>query len=356
MAQLTFKQIAELEKVSIQTVKGWARKEHWPIADKVGSAFVFNLEKIPRFQIRDDPDLFICTDQAENKSTDEEHLEYYLNYQQAQRARTAAGFTEVILKETKPIGIAHIGDQHVGSHCWVDRMIEDAEIIRDTPGMYCILGGDGVDNYIKHQSAIINNTSRPINEWKAFRAYLKILHKKCLMMISGNHDAWIEDYTSINMVREIASFMKIQYSPNWRGLLRLNFKHNVKVDEDGNITEYLYEPYKILTAHKARGGTALNPGGACVKLVRGNNVDPDIDVAAVGHNHVGYVGSFEYGGRKRYAVRWSSYKINDGWALRHGFQEWNHATCPVIIYYPDQKKMVGFDNVKDAAIHLEAIR
>jgi len=56
-----------------------------------------------------------------------------------------------------PIAVSAISDQHIAPGTPVDheRMKWDAEVIRDTPGMYAILGGDGVDNHIKHRAAIM---------------------------------------------------------------------------------------------------------------------------------------------------------------------------------------------------------
>jgi predicted MPP superfamily phosphohydrolase len=64
---------------------------------------------------------------------------------------------------SKPVAISFISDQHIapGSPVDMKRMREDAEIVASTRGMFAILGGDGVDNPIKHRHAIINATSTP---------------------------------------------------------------------------------------------------------------------------------------------------------------------------------------------------
>ncbi len=90
-----------------------------------------------------------------------------------------------------PIAISVISDQHIapGTACDFKRMREDAELIRDTPGFYAVFGGDGVDNHIKHRSALIGANSTPDEQWKLFDYYLQLFGDKILAIISGNHDA-----------------------------------------------------------------------------------------------------------------------------------------------------------------------
>src|SRR5690606_28868504 len=67
-----------------------------------------------------------------------------------------------------PIALANLSDMHIGN-AGTDhrRMLEDARLIQKTPGMYAVFGGDGVDNFIKHQSAMVAKTSNPEEEYAA---------------------------------------------------------------------------------------------------------------------------------------------------------------------------------------------
>ena len=97
-----------------------------------------------------------------------------------------------------PVAICAISDQHIakGTPCDFARMREDAELIRDTEGFYAVLGGDGVDNHIKHRAAMISAGSGPDDQWRLFDYYLQLFgdsnrsESKILAVISGNHDAW----------------------------------------------------------------------------------------------------------------------------------------------------------------------
>lgn len=88
-----------------------------------------------------------------------------------------------------PIAIAAISDQHIAPGTPVDfrQMRIDAELVRDTPGVYAMLGGDGVDNHIKHHSAVLAARSTPDEQWKLFEHYLDTFAEKVVSVVSGNH-------------------------------------------------------------------------------------------------------------------------------------------------------------------------
>ena len=75
-----------------------------------------------------------------------------------------------------PIAICAISDQHIakGTPCDFARMREDAELIRDTEGFYAVLGGDGVDNHIKHRAAMISAGSGPDDQRRLFDYYFQL--------------------------------------------------------------------------------------------------------------------------------------------------------------------------------------
>lgn len=58
----------------------------------------------------------------------------------------------------RPIGVAWASDQHLTMHGPVDveRAFADARRVRTTEALYIVLGGDGVDNHVKHRAAMVN--------------------------------------------------------------------------------------------------------------------------------------------------------------------------------------------------------
>src|SRR5690606_20487278 len=96
----------------------------------------------------------------------------------------------------------------------VRRAFEDAEIVQQTPALYSILGGDGVDNHIKHRAAMIGKGSRPSDEWRLYDGYLRTLGHKVLGVVSGNHDSWARDASGVDMVGILAARHRLHYAPD----------------------------------------------------------------------------------------------------------------------------------------------
>jgi hypothetical protein len=105
----------------------------------------------------------------------------------------------------KPIALTFISDQHIsqGGVSNLERMEEDARLVSETPGMYAVLGGDGVDNHVKHRAALVNSGSVPGKEWILYDHYLGIFGSRIAAMISGNHDDWTHDFVGIDMVQRL---------------------------------------------------------------------------------------------------------------------------------------------------------
>ena len=304
---------------------------------------------------------FFVLQSAEYRGTDKEIFDRYRDKQLKRLDRRGDGITRLVFNQTLPVGITFIGDQHIGNNCNFERMVQDAEVIANTEGMFAVSGGDGIDNYIKHWSAMVSKVSRPSDELRAFRHYLSIFAHKLLLMISGNHDAWSEDFAGINLIREVAKDLHIQYSPNWRGILKIHFKDTLASDGIGGFDyseddiESPTRPYGILLQHKGVGNLRTNPGHACQKTYDIAGA-PGIDIVGIGHSHVGWFGPFERQQRTIWGVRWASYKVRDEFATRHGFLQSNVAIAPAVILYPDQKKIICFEDVRDAGIFLKAVR
>ena len=117
--------------------------------------------------------------------------------------------------DSGPIAISVISDQHIAPNTACDfvRMKEDAELIRDTPGFYAVFGGDGVDNHIKHRSAMIGSRTNPDEQWRLFDYYLQLFGDKILAVISGNHDAWTAQIGGVDYLSKLAEKNKICYAP-----------------------------------------------------------------------------------------------------------------------------------------------
>jgi len=245
----------------------------------------------------------------------------------------------------KPIAVSFVSDQHidVGGPTDLSQMMADAELIQQTPGMYCVLGGDGVNNHIKHRSAMANSKSAPGEEWRVYNHYLSVLGLKILGIISGNHDAWSYDFAGIDMVFELAKKQKVHYAPDEMVL-------TVELVDD---SESEGQPYVIKIRHKYRYSSSLNLLHT-VKRLFDQGSDP-FDVGVVCHQHEGAMETFKRHGLTRYAFRPGSYQVSSDFTSAMGFNL-TSPTCPTVVLWPEYRKIVPFEDVRDAAGFLGWLR
>lgn len=261
--------------------------------------------------------------------------------QKARAHRHAA----VRLITRKPIGIAFASDQHLSTSGAVDvaKAFEDAEVIQQEPGLFCMLGGDGVDNAIKHLSAMVQKASAPSDEWRLYDHYLATLGLKVLAVISGNHDDFSKDVTGVCQVARLAARHKMHFAPDE---VTMQVELVGGVDEEG-------QAYSVKIRHQYRYGSTLNVGNT-VKRLYDLGGDP-FDVGVVCHHHEAHVESFERHGRVRWALRPGSYQIQTGYGRRYGFNPAT-PTCPVAILWPDEHRVVCFRDLREGITHLRAAR
>lgn len=235
--------------------------------------------------------------------------------------------------ETGPIAISVISDQHIapGTPCDFTRMKEDAELIRDTKGFYAVFGGDGVDNHIKHRSALIGANSTPDEQWRLFDHYLQLFGDKILAIISGNHDAWTAQIGGVDYLSKLANNHKVCYAPAEARL-------------DITIRDQLY---KMVVRHQTgRFNSSLNQTHAVKRFYENN--EELFDVGVIGHHHEAAVEMFIKHGQKRYAARPGSYQISSPYSHQYGFSR-SIPTCPTFVFFPGERRIIGFDDVRNAA-------
>ena len=231
-----------------------------------------------------------------------------------------------------PVGITFVSDQHISARNSVclKRMREDAELIAETKGLYACLGGDGVDNHVKHRSAIVNARSTPADQWLLYEYYLGIFAHKVLAMISGNHDAWTEAMAGVDMVNWIASKNRICYAP-------------AEAHLDVSVGSH---EYKISFRHQYRMNSTFNETHAVKQWLR--HGDTPFDVGCVCHHHSPAIEECLIMGEHRLFCRPGSYQITSSHSRQYGYNL-TTPTCPTVVFYPDTRRLIGFYDVKDAA-------
>ena len=253
--------------------------------------------------------------------------------------QTARHQASISFDEDKPIGLSFVSDQHISESgaVMLDQMEADARLIAETDGLYAVLGGDGVDNAIKHRAAVVNSASKPSTEWRMYDHYLGFFGDSLAAMISGNHDDWTQDFVGVDMVSQIAKRRGLFFAPDYI-LLTVNVGG---------------QDYRVLVRHQYRFNSSYNTTHSAKQLLRMG--DHDADVVTLCHKHEAAMEPWSHQGVIRWAFRPGSYQVVTGFSRRLGF---NHGvpTCPTVILWPGTRRMLGFYNVADAAFHLTCLR
>jgi hypothetical protein len=245
----------------------------------------------------------------------------------------------------KPIALTFISDQHIsqGGVSNLERMEEDARLVSETPGMYAVLGGDGVDNHVKHRAALVNSGSVPGKEWILYDHYLGIFGSRIAAMISGNHDDWTHDFVGIDMVQRLAEKRRIFYAPDFV-LLSVVLKDT---PEDEGVT------YRVKLRHQYRFNSSLNNTHSMKRMWEMD--EHDFDIGVICHLHDAAMEPFKKHGKWRWAFRPGSYQHTTGHSRRYGYG-WSEPACPTVILWPGEKRMLGFLDVREAASYLTYLR
>lgn len=251
-----------------------------------------------------------------------------------------------IVTHGRPIAITFASDQHLTMHgpVNVERAFSDAEAIQQTPALYAILGGDGVDNHIKHRAAMVSKGSRPTDEYRLYDGYLRTLGNKVLGMISGNHDDWTKDQAGVDMVGLLASRHRIHYAPDVMVM---------QVELLDTPTSEPSQVYTLKVRHQYRFNSSLNVGHVVKRMY---DMDGDqFDIGVVCHNHEAHIESFNRHGAARWALRPGSYQLESSWSRRVGFPD-ALPTCPGVVLWPDEHRMDAARDLRELVERLEAAR
>ena len=222
-------------------------------------------------------------------------------------------------------------------------MREDAELIRDTSGLYAVLGGDGIDNHIKHRSAVINSASVPGNEYRLYAHYLRMFGTKLVAAISGNHDDWTHDLGGVDVVSMLAERERLFYAPDY---LQLSV---VIQSVDGDQRQ----EYQVRIRHQYRYNSSLNNTHGMKRMWEMD--ERDFDIGVLCHLHEPAMEPFKKHGEWRWAFRPGSYQVTSGHSRRYGYN-FSQPTCPTVILHPTKREMIGFLDVRQAASYLKYLR
>jgi hypothetical protein len=235
--------------------------------------------------------------------------------------------------------LAFVSDQHIAPGTPVDfkAMREDAELIRATPHCYAVLGGDGVDNHLKHRAAVLAARSQPSDQYKLFEHYLGILGDRCLLAVSGNHDNWTNQFAGVDMMARIARDRRVWYAPD-EGRLEVGVGA---------------QTYAVAVRHQYRFNSTFNQTHTVKQWLR---MGPgEFDVGCVGHHHEHALESFVYRGQLRWGCRPGSYQITSAYSREKGFNL-SVPTTPAFLLRGDTHEVTGWPTLRQAVGSVRAVR
>lgn len=239
----------------------------------------------------------------------------------------------------KHVLISFISDQHIapGSQCDLKAMREDAELIAGTQNCYAVLGGDAINNHIKHHAAMVNERSNPDDQYKLFEYYLRILGDKVLAGVTGNHEYWTKQRAGVDVVSRLFEQKRTFYCPHQ---CYLHFTVGGQTYRGG-------------VRHQYRFNSSFNQTHSPKQWMR--NGERELDFASVSHHHEAAIEQFLYRGKLCFAIRPGSYQIATAYSDQFGFNR-SIPTSPTLLLRGDTKEMYGWQSLRAAIECVRAMR
>ena len=262
--------------------------------------------------------------------------------QQMQDLDTEVAEVNVTVADDKPIMVVFFSDLHIGhTQCNMALLRHDLDLIKNTPGLYVVMGGDLADNVVTAVSGrgMFHEQLAPIRIQQALidRMCGYVTKDKTLAMLLGNHEGW-----SLSS----ADYDPIAYIAQKIGCAYLGAHGFVNVTLGG-------ETYKILTAHQFRMRSSFNLTHQAKRL---EDFMGEADVTFTGHTHEGSGENTKRRNKKRFYGQAGTYLQSSRYGKTLGFAGAS-AEMPGVILWPGRKKFIGFNDAFDDGItHLNALR
>lgn len=246
---------------------------------------------------------------------------------------------DIKLPDNKPVGLAVVGDPHLGSNgCNIPLLRHDVALMRDTPGVLPVNIGDTVDNWggrlvhLYSENDVSRQTERRLARW-----FLEAIPWIC--WLQGNHDM-------MNM--EFATFLKAINANqvpmlDWQAKFQLVFPSKTVCRVDA--------------AHNFKGVSYLNPLHGQKRNATWHGAEM-ADIHVSGHHHIGAISQEETeDGRLITLGRARGYKFIDSFAKLHGYADKQHGSTLMFVIDPMATVMVQpFMDLAAGCKYLTSIR
>jgi len=159
--------------------------------------------------------------------------------------------------------------------------------------------------------------------------------EKILAVVGGNHDLRSKQVSGIDIVGNLVKDNKVHYCSH-QYLITFEFPSGVS--------------YELYMRHKYSHQSNINLTNCAKQLLRNGVYDSDIVIVA--HNHEDAWELFNWKGKRRVAIRPSSYKVADPYTRQLGFND-SSGIMPTIILNPFKKEMEVLDSITNASSYLK---
>jgi len=259
---------------------------------------------------------------------------------EVQKFETAIQEAEISINDNRPIAIAFLADIHVGAITTDHEALERAlNLIKSVDGLYIISCGDTIDNYLPNfhasgtfEAIIPPEIQKHIVEW----LYEKIAGK-LIAIIQGCHDEASHTTDDFDWTKYLSEKFRC---PNlgFGGFVNLHIGEQI---------------YRIGVWHRVRRFNSYKNLTHVVK--RAIEIYGDFDVGVVAHNHVAAIEIEDTPAKTRVYIRPGSFKEADRWARQMNYAS-TPVRVPIVILYPNEKKMIPFQDLYDAIRYLCYLR
>jgi hypothetical protein len=255
-----------------------------------------------------------------------------------QRRSQAIAFTD------DSVALVCMGDLHIGGE-GVDypRLLADCDLIAQTPGMWAVLTGDLIDNFVKPKLLGLRMGTRMTipDEVEMLRQMLAKIGPKIVAVVAGNHEMWTQQMVGIDYLREVMAAINPTalydaYDCRFQARLPCGKEWQVRV------------------RHRWRGESIYN---ATHGIERGRLFDGGFDIGIGAHTHIGgLVRAFNAEGQTCMAVLCGTYKAHDPYARQLGVRATTLDAAVSVVMSRHLRGLVGITDLADAARVLKDLR
>lgn len=244
---------------------------------------------------------------------------------------------DVALPDDGPVLVVFSSDWHCGhTACDLSLLRRDLELVRNTPGVRAILGGDLIDNVVTsvatRGSYHEQLTPLRIQRHLVDEAVAYMGADNVLALVLGNHDAWSIRDVDYDPIAYLAAKTGAPYLGAF-GFVNLALGS---------------QRYRILAGHQFRMRSSFNRTHQAKRM---EDFVGDADVVFTGHTHEGAMEATDRRGRKRVYGQSGSYLRSSRYGRSLGFTDAGAAMAGVILF-PERHKLIGVGDAFDEGVAL----